>query len=164
METSLFYYRYIIIPKYKKLVGWPKQVVDGFDRMKYKEKQIFRKSSIDRVSSPEQLNDYIRVSNPSVWMMLAAVVVLLAGVCVWGIFGRLESKILSAGTSENGIFICYVTEEEAAKVKTGMLVKVNGNDFAVSEIAESPIAVNADMDPYFLFDLVRWMKMSGCMK
>ena len=57
--------------------------------MKYNEKQIFRKSSIDRVSSPEQLNDYIRISNPSVWMVLAAVIVLLAGVCVWGIFGHL---------------------------------------------------------------------------
>ncbi len=28
------------------------------------ENQIFRKKSIERVSSPEQLNDYVRVSNP----------------------------------------------------------------------------------------------------
>lgn len=55
--------------------------------------QIFRKSSIDRVSSPEQLNDYIRVTNPGVWLVLAAVIVLLIGACVWGIFGRLETKI-----------------------------------------------------------------------
>lgn len=55
--------------------------------------QIFRKSSIDRVSSPEQLNDYIRVTNPGVWLVLAAVIVLLMGACVWGIFGRLETKI-----------------------------------------------------------------------
>ena len=68
-----------------------------------------------------------------------------------GGFGRLESKVLSAGTSENGIFICYVTEEDAAKIKTGMLVKVNGNDFAVSEIAERPVSVNADMDPYLMY-------------
>lgn len=26
--------------------------------------QIFRKKSLDRISSPEQLNDYIRVANP----------------------------------------------------------------------------------------------------
>ena len=39
--------------------------------------QLFRKSSIDRVSSPEQLNSYIRVSNPGVWLVLAAVVLLL---------------------------------------------------------------------------------------
>ena len=118
--------------------------------MKFNEKQIFRKSSIARFSSPEQLNDYIRVSNPSVWMMLAAVIVLLVGVCVWGVFGRLESKILSAGTCENGMFICYVTEEDVAKIKTGMLVKVNGNDFAVSEISPRPIAVSVDMDPYMM--------------
>ena len=118
--------------------------------MKFNEKQIFRKSSIARFSSPEQLNDYIRVSNPSVWMMLAAVIVLLVGVCVWGVFGRLESKILSAGTCENGMFICYVTEEDVAKIKTGMLVKVNGNDFAVSEISPRPIAVSVDMDPYVI--------------
>ena len=38
---------------------------------------IFRKKSIEKVTSPEQINDYIRVSNPSVWMILAAVIVLL---------------------------------------------------------------------------------------
>ena len=39
---------------------------------------LFRKSSIDRISSPEQLNDYIRVTNPSIWVILAAIIILLA--------------------------------------------------------------------------------------
>ena len=55
--------------------------------------QIFRKKSVDRMSSPEQLNDYIKVTNPGVWMALAASVILLIGVCVWGIFGKLETKL-----------------------------------------------------------------------
>ena len=46
--------------------------------------QLFRKKSVDKVSSPEQLNEYIRVANPGVWMVLAAIVILLAGVVVWG--------------------------------------------------------------------------------
>lgn len=33
---------------------------------------IFREDSMKRVSSSEQLGDYICVSNPSVWMVLAA--------------------------------------------------------------------------------------------
>lgn len=41
--------------------------------------QLFRKKSVDKVSSPEQLNEYIRVANPGVWMVLAAIVILLAG-------------------------------------------------------------------------------------
>ena len=54
--------------------------------------QIFRKKSLDRISSPEQLNDYIRMANPGIWMILAAVIILLAGVCVWGIFGHLDTN------------------------------------------------------------------------
>lgn len=49
------------------------------------EKQnIFRKTSLDRISSPERLNDYIKVSNPSVWIVLAAVAILLAAAVFWG--------------------------------------------------------------------------------
>ena len=38
-------------------------------------KTIFRQKSMQKITSPEQMNDYIRVSNPSVWMILAAVIV-----------------------------------------------------------------------------------------
>ena len=40
---------------------------------------LFRQKSIDRVSSPEQLNDYIRVTTPSVWLALIAIILLLTG-------------------------------------------------------------------------------------
>lgn len=46
---------------------------------------IFREKSLKKIASPEQMNDYIRVSSPSVWMVLTAVIVLLAGVCVCGV-------------------------------------------------------------------------------
>ena len=51
---------------------------------------IFQEKSMERVSSPEALNDYIRVTTPSVWIVLAAVVVLLAGMLAWSIFGTVE--------------------------------------------------------------------------
>ena len=78
--------------------------------------ELFRKKSIDRVSSPEQLNDYIRVSNPGVWMVLAAVIVLLVGVCVWGIFGQLTTNLKTLATVENGTVTCYVKEADAASL------------------------------------------------
>lgn len=51
---------------------------------------IFRKKSMDRVSSPEQLNDYIRVTSPGVWLFLIALLLLLAGFIIWTAFGRLD--------------------------------------------------------------------------
>ena len=38
---------------------------------------IFRKKSLERVQSPEQLNDYIKVANPGVWLVLIAVIIFL---------------------------------------------------------------------------------------
>ena len=50
---------------------------------------IFRQKSIDRISSPEQLHDYIKVSSPSSWIVLTAIVFLLIGVLIWGMFGTI---------------------------------------------------------------------------
>lgn len=46
---------------------------------------IFRKKSLDRVSSPEQLNDYIKVATPGMWLILLAIVIFLVGMIVWGV-------------------------------------------------------------------------------
>ena len=51
---------------------------------------IFRQKSIDKVSSPEKLDDYIRVTTPSVWIVLIAIVMLLVGGIVWSVFGEVE--------------------------------------------------------------------------
>lgn len=72
--------------------------------------QLFRKSSIDRVSSPEQLNDYIRVSNPGVWLVLAAVIVLLIGACLWGVFGYLDTTVTVPAVVEDGEALLMMEE------------------------------------------------------
>ncbi len=61
---------------------------------------IFREKSIDRVTGPESLNDYIRVTSPSVWIALLALVVLLVGLLAWSIFGRIEVKDENGGVKE----------------------------------------------------------------
>ena len=85
--------------------------------------QIFRKKSMDKISSPEQMNDYIRVANPSVWMILIAVIVLLAGVCVRGMFGRLDTRIQTGGVCTDGKLVCYIGEADFKKVEVGMTTK-----------------------------------------
>ena len=113
------------------------------------EKQIFRKKSMERVSSPEQLNDYIRVSNPSLWMTIAAIIVLLAGACVWGVFGRLETKVRVAAKVEEDAVVCYVKESEIERIAVGMIVEIGDGSFAVAEIPAEPIKMDG-ADAYLL--------------
>ena len=65
-----------------------------------KQAGIFREKSLERVSSPEQLNDYIRVTTPSVWIVLIALVVLLVGMLAWGVLGRIEVHTDDGATEE----------------------------------------------------------------
>ena len=69
---------------------------------------LYREKSLERISSPEQLNDYIRVTTPSVWLVLVMVIVLLIGILSWCIFGTVtETK--QDGTSRTVHPITYVT-------------------------------------------------------
>lgn len=112
--------------------------------------QLFRKKSIERVSSPEQLDEYIRVSNPGIWIVLAAIVILLIGVCVWGVVGHLDTRVSAVAISENGQTMVYIKEAEAASVQIGIPVEINGETYTVTEIAEEPAPVNAQVPAYAL--------------
>lgn len=111
---------------------------------------LFRKKSMEKVTSPEQLNDYIRVSNPGVWTVLAAVVILLAGACVWGVFGRLDSAVQTAGTAENGEIVCYVKAANISSLTDKSFISVNEEEYPVTDIAASPIRLNNEKNSSIL--------------
>ena len=86
---------------------------------------IFRKKSLDRISSPESLGDYLHVTNPSVWMILAAVIVLLVGMLVWASTANIDSYAYGTAQVENGnMRISFDDPQAAGNVETGLTVVV----------------------------------------
>ena len=57
------------------------------------ENGLFRQKSIDRISSPESLHDYMRVTSPRLWMILAAIIALLAGFIVFASMATMENTM-----------------------------------------------------------------------
>ena len=97
--------------------------------------KLFRKNSLERVSSPEQLNDYVKVSSPGIWIILAAVIVLLIGACVWGIWGRLETTVPAVVISKNSTAVCCCDTSYIAKVEVGMTVRVSERELSITSIS-----------------------------
>ena len=112
--------------------------------------QIFRKKSVERISSPEQLNTYIRVSTPGLWMVLLAIVVLLVGVCVWGAAGQLDTTLQTVAIGENGQMTVYIRETEIDRVALGMPVRIGDGQYAIAGVAPMPAAADDDFDEYAL--------------
>lgn len=61
---------------------------------------VFRQASLKRISSPESLNDYIRVTTPSVWIVLIALALLLVGMLAWSVLGKVEVHNADGSTEE----------------------------------------------------------------
>lgn len=114
-------------------------------------RSIFRKASLDRISSPEQLNDYIHVTNPGVWIILCAVIVLLLGICTWSVFGQLDSYLPVAAITENNQTVCYVKAEEAQSLESGMLVLIGEEKYYISEIKNQPIQLDSSFSEYLFY-------------
>lgn len=98
--------------------------------------EIFRKKSLDKVKTPENLDDYIHVSNPGVWLLLISIIVLLAGACVWGIFGHIDSTIPSTVHVEDGTVICYIADQDISSVHEGMTVRFDEFEAVITEIGK----------------------------
>lgn len=112
------------------------------------ENPLFRKKSLERAKSPEQLTDYIKVTNPGVWVTLAAVLCLLAGFFVWGVVGKLETRVNAVAVSGEGKTVCYVREEDAGGIRTGNAVRLGDGECSVVAVSAQPIAVDENFSAY----------------
>ena len=109
---------------------------------------IFRKESLDRISSPEQLDDYIKVTSPGVWMFMSGIILVLIGFCVWLFVGRMEGTISTGGVVANGELKFYLSEDEISKIEPGMKIKVNGIETEVSSVDAKACKVTEEFDKY----------------
>ena len=96
--------------------------------------QLFRKASLDSITSPEQLTDYMRVTNPSLLIILGAVLFLLLGAVTWFYSARTETTVKGDALVNRGTVSVYISGDDAADVKEGMIVRVRGYEAYINEV------------------------------
>ena len=73
------------------------------------QEKMFRKSALDRLSSPEQLDMMVRITSPAGWVALTALIGLIVVAIMWSIFGSIPTKVIGS----------------AMLIKTGGVVEVS---------------------------------------
>ena len=103
-------------------------------------KQVYREKSLERISSPEQLNDYLKVTKPMVWVVLIAAVLLIVGFLIWGAFAYIGSFAKGTAQVRNGKMTVYFEDDDfAGNVQEGMNV-------TVGETSNTILATGYDRD------------------
>lgn len=119
--------------------------------MAEEKKQLFRQKSIESIQSPESLNEYLKVTSPGVWILLAAVVVLLIGVVVWGFLGRIEAKTTVAVVSDDEGVYCLVPGAAMESVIEKKSITIDGNVYELAPGVLEPVVVSSqDTNIYVL--------------
>ncbi|MCR5370221.1 MAG: hypothetical protein K6E83_05880 [Clostridium sp.] len=96
---------------------------------------IFRKKSLERISSPEAMNDYLRVTGPAVWLVLAAVVILLAGILAWSTAVSIDSFAAGRGSVKDGtMYIRFDDDQVARNVESGMTVTAGKAESRITSV------------------------------
>jgi hypothetical protein len=109
---------------------------------------VFRASALERLTSPEALDELMHVTSPRAWLALLALGCLLLAVVLWATFTTVTMTVSALGvvTMRSGAqglgAIVYVTQSQARQVHSGMsaTLKVTGADLA------QPIPVSATVE------------------
>ena len=98
------------------------------------ENRLFRQQSMDQVNSPEQIRDYLRVTSPKLWMVIAAVLVLLAGFLAYmSVAGkeitapvRVKVENVQAEDGEQALVTFEIPTADRDSYRPGMTVRFGG--------------------------------------
>ncbi|HXB62152.1 MAG TPA: hypothetical protein VNU94_04795 [Acidobacteriaceae bacterium] len=101
-------------------------------------REIFRSAALNRMSSPEQLDQMLEVTTPKYWIALIAVALMLLCGLAWGFFGRMTTKAMGHGmviqTPGGDVqVVAYVPATVAKTVQVGERAEIMLTAFRVED-------------------------------
>ena len=95
---------------------------------------LFRKKAMNRISSPEDLTGYLRVTSPGMWIILAAVIVLLAGLFAWSTVGTLETTVDATAIVQDHTAQIVASGQGADELEAGMPLRIASQEFVIASV------------------------------
>lgn len=100
-------------------------------------KGLFRKEALARISSPEQMDDYMQVASPRLWMILSAIIALLIGFVILASTATMENVMqvkadVTTDTMEDGtkysLIVFDIPQGMDDVLKIGMPLRIGGQE------------------------------------
>ena len=112
-------------------------------------KEVFRRSAMSRVASADELDHYIKVTNPNAWIVVLAALLLVGGVLIWALVAIVPVTVETTGVtvqpknSDDTTVVCFVSKATAKRIQeTGMKVSIEGVEAQSATIDNTPMSAS----------------------
>ena len=110
----------------------------------------YRQKTLAKLSTPDELNDYLKVTNPGVWAVLIAVILLLVGTLVWACVGTLKTKADGRATVTGGMAAIVVSD--AYTLESGMPATVGTAECTIQDTTLGASGTTVGLAPVEIAD------------
>lgn len=107
----------------------------------------FRRSTMNRIASADELDNYIKVTNFSAWIVVVAALLLIAGIIVWAVIAIVPINVNTTGLTyyveetEKTYVMCWVDKSTADKIKeSGAKASVDGVEAEAVYVDSTPMS------------------------
>lgn len=80
---------------------------------------LYRKASLERISSPEQLDKTLKITSPMSWLALLGVTIIIVITIIWSVVGTIPETITT-----NGIIVSPVSTNSIYAEESGIVTAV----------------------------------------
>ena len=103
-------------------------------------RSIFNEKASNKLRNPDDLDKFVRVTNPSRWVVFAACAALIVGLLAWGVFGTVSTNVGTTGVVIDGTPMCFLSTEDRAQIAQGDIATFGGRRMTVASVAAVPMS------------------------
>lgn len=130
---------------------------------------LFRQESLERLSSPEQLDQLMQIVTPKSWVPLGTLGVLVLVGLVWSVVGRIPITVTGSGllvsASENSsddlVGVTYFAKADGDRIQPGMGILLLPSGVSEETGGIRGIVKTVSESPFQTLDDIRQVKESG---
>ncbi len=105
---------------------------------------MFRKEALEKLSSPEQLDQLLKVTSPKGWLALLGLGLLIGAVVIWSILGSIPSTIRGEGILIRGEGVQLIDAPQGGRVSK-LLVSA-GDSIQANQVVANMTTSDGDVE------------------
>ena len=111
--------------------------------------EIPERSAANRITSTDELDRYIKVANPSAWVTVLAMLILVGSIAVWAIAAVVPVTVNTTGIvlqnsdANEPVVVCWVDKQAADRIGDfGVKASIDGAEAKDARMNEAPMSAS----------------------